>query len=402
MTEGVSLSREDGIIVYTNPAEDRLFGYDPGELIGQHVSVQNAYPLEENEQVVASVIAELKASGAWQGEWRNRRKDGSVFTTRSRISALELDGQCYWLCVQENVTEEWEAAKALQEERTRLKLATDAAEIGIWDWDLATGRMTYSDRARSISGLPSQGEIRIDDVRRTVHPDDHPRTWAQAQRSLDPGLRDRSPYEYRIVHPDGTVRWVLARGEALFEDGPEGFRAVRYLGTLQDITARRELEDAERSGARQLRLAVEAGRLAVWDLDVATGAVTGSPLLHGLLGFPEGQPIEAETANARYAPGERERVAAEGQAAFARGETSSDAEFRYLHPERGVRWLRLRYEVLLDGAGAPGTRHRGDVGRNRAHSRPRRNCGRARRSFARWPTRCRSSSPSWATTSATA
>ncbi len=86
MSEGVSLSREDGTIVYTNPAEDALFGYGPGELWGQHVSVQNAYPPEENERIVAGVIAELKGSGTWSGEWRNRRRDGTEFTTRSRIS----------------------------------------------------------------------------------------------------------------------------------------------------------------------------------------------------------------------------------------------------------------------------------------------------------------------------
>ncbi|HVG49887.1 MAG TPA: PAS domain S-box protein [Rubellimicrobium sp.] len=353
MTEGVSLSREDGTIVYTNPAEDRLFGYKPGELLGQHVSVQNAYPPEENERVVAAVIEDLKTSGAWQGEWRNRRKDGSVFTTRSRISTLEIEGKRFWLCVQENVTEERETARALQAERARLKLATEAAEIGIWDWELGTGVMTYSDLARSISGLPAEGEITIEDVRRTVHPDDYPHTWAQARRALDPAVRDRTPYEYRIVLPDHSVRWVLARGEAVFEASPEGPRAVRYLGTLQDITARHDLEEAEKSGAQRLRLALEAGQMAVWDLDVATNTVSGSPQLYRLLGFPEGQPIDAEAANVRYAPGERERVSAEGQAAFARGETSNDAEFRYIHPDHGIRWLRLRYDILVDPDGTP-------------------------------------------------
>src|SRR3712207_3993842 len=101
MTEGVSLSREDGTIAYTNPAEDRMFGYETGELVGRHVSVQNAYPPEENERIVASVIEELQRSGSWTGEWRNRRKDGSEFLTRSRISALEIEGQRFWLCVQE-------------------------------------------------------------------------------------------------------------------------------------------------------------------------------------------------------------------------------------------------------------------------------------------------------------
>jgi PAS domain S-box-containing protein len=353
MTEGVSLSREDGTIIYTNPAEDRLFGYEPGELWGQHVSVQNAYPPEENARVVSAVIAELKRSGAWSGEWRNRRKDGTEFITRARISTLEIGGEHHWLCVQEDVTEEVTATRELHAERARLKLATDAGSIGVWDWDLATGRMTYSDHARAISGLPATGEITIDDVRRTVHPADYPRTSEQARRAVDPAFRDRSPYEYRIVWPDGSVRWVVADGEAVFEDGPEGPRAVRYLGTIRDITGRRELEEAERDAAQQLKLALGASGMGVWDLDVPTGLVTGSPRLHQLLGFPEGEPIRAEEANARYAPGEQERVSAAGAEAFLRGEMSGEAEFAYDHPDRGRIWLRLRYEIITSDDGLP-------------------------------------------------
>jgi PAS domain S-box-containing protein len=348
MTEGVSLSREDGTLVYTNPALDTMFGYEAGELLGRHVSVQNAYPLEENDRIVVEVIADLRAKGSWQGDWLNRRKDGTAFTTRSRISAVEFSGERHWLCVQEDVTQSLASARALAEERMRLKVATGAARIGVWDWDLATGRMTYSDLARDICCLPPEGEITIDDVRRTVHPEDHPHTWAQAARALDPAERDRSPYEYRVVLSDGAVRWVLAHGEALFEDGPAGPRAVRYLGTIQDVTARRALEEAERAATQQLRLALAAGDMGVWDLDVATGLVTGSPQLHRLLGFPEGAPIGADEARKRYAPGEHDRVTAEGTAAFERGELSSEAEFAYDHPARGQRWLRLRYEILLD------------------------------------------------------
>ena len=353
MTEGVSLAREDGTVVYANPALERLLGYRPGELAGRAAAVQDAFPSEEKAGVMARVADELRRSGSWIGEWRSRRKDESAVATRSRIAPVELGGQRHWLFLHEDTSEEVAAARTLREERRRLQLATGAGAIGIWDWEIATGRMTYSDIARSISGLPATGEITIDDVRRTVHPEDYPRTSEQARRAVDPAIRDRIPYEYRIVHPDGSVRWIVAHGEAVFEDGPEGPRAVRYLGTIQDVTERRALEEAERDVAQRLRLALAASGLGVWDLDVATGLVTGSPQLHLLLGFPEGAPIRAEEANARYAPGEQERVSTKVLADLERGETAGEAEFGYQHPEQGLRWLRLRYEILLDAQGAP-------------------------------------------------
>ena len=88
MSEGVSLSDENGIIVYTNPAEDRMFGYEPGRLVGRHVSEQNAYPEDENQRIVADVIEQLNRTGHYEGEWRNRRRDGSEFTTASRITPV--------------------------------------------------------------------------------------------------------------------------------------------------------------------------------------------------------------------------------------------------------------------------------------------------------------------------
>ena len=114
MTEGVSLADENGVIVYTNPAEDLMFGYERRELVGKHVSVQNAYPPEENQRIVEEVIAELQAEGQWDGEFLNRRKDGSTFFTASRITALEVGGRPYWLCVQRDVTKE---KAAIEQER---------------------------------------------------------------------------------------------------------------------------------------------------------------------------------------------------------------------------------------------------------------------------------------------
>ena len=122
MREGVSVTDEQGYIVYTNPAEDDMFGYGPGELIGCHVTIQNTYPPEENARRVTEVIGQLQAHGEWTGEWDNVRKDGTPFVTAARITAFEHGERKYWVCVQEDITARRRARErdAFLEEATRL------------------------------------------------------------------------------------------------------------------------------------------------------------------------------------------------------------------------------------------------------------------------------------------
>lgn len=123
MVEGVSLSDEEGILRYTNPAEDHMFGYERGELIGKHVSVQNTYPPEENLRIVHEVIEHLQKKGSWSGEFSNCKKDGTPFTTFARITAIEVSGRKYWVCVQEDITERKRAEEELKARRQEAEAA---------------------------------------------------------------------------------------------------------------------------------------------------------------------------------------------------------------------------------------------------------------------------------------
>ena len=197
MAEGVSLSDENGVIVYTNPAEDRMFGYGRGELIGQHVSVQNTYPPEENERIVGEVIERLKAEGAWSGEFSNRRKDGSEFTTFARITALETGGRRYFVCVQEDITERKRVETALADARSRLDAALEAGAIVTWTWDIPSNRLFADDNLARLFNLPpseAEGGL-LDRYIESIHPDDWPRVSAALNRFRRKrrGLRGRLP-----------------------------------------------------------------------------------------------------------------------------------------------------------------------------------------------------------------
>lgn len=225
----------------------------------------------------------------------------------------------------------------------RFEIAAHAASLGVWDWDLTTNRFHYSDRAKEICGFAPDQQISLEDVRGVTHPDDFPWTSAQAARAVDPQVKSAEPYRYRVIRADTKeCRWVLAHGEPMFETHDGNEQAVRYIGTLQDITAQHDAEQALIESEARLRLAVEAGRAAVWEIDLDRHVVTPSPELNALFGFPPDAAPSIEEFQALYADGEVRRLEEEGAAAQERGESQVQTSLRIIWPDGSNRWLLLR------------------------------------------------------------
>ncbi len=122
-----------------------------------------------------------------------------------------------------------------------LHLASDAAEIGLWDLDLASGTLVWTDRTRAMFGLPPGVPVTFDDFSAGLHPDDRPATIAAFEAALDPARRLVYDVEYRTIGlGDGVLRWVAAKGRGLFD---ECGTCVRAIGTAIDITARKAAEE---------------------------------------------------------------------------------------------------------------------------------------------------------------
>ena len=106
MAGGVSLSDDIGMILYVNPAVEALYGYRPGELIGENITALSDHSAPEDKlQVFDDIRQHLETEGIWRGDLAARKKDDTPFTCCLRVSPLEVSGKIYWICVHEDAAE---------------------------------------------------------------------------------------------------------------------------------------------------------------------------------------------------------------------------------------------------------------------------------------------------------
>jgi len=136
-----------------------------------------------------------------------------------------------------DVTELINKDAELRESEERMRLAADAVNLGIWEWDLDKDEIWATNSRRALLGWPTSGKVGFEDFISCVHPDDRNRI----QEAIDDAINKHKDYdsEYRLVLPDGVVRWMATRGSLhLNANG----RPTRLLGVTIDITARKQAE----------------------------------------------------------------------------------------------------------------------------------------------------------------
>jgi PAS domain S-box-containing protein len=160
-----------------------------------------------------------------------------------------------------------EADRAIEESlragEKRLGLALDAGRIGVWDWDIPTGKVTWTERVHEIHGVPAGGfSGRLEDFSARIHPEDRERVEA----AIGAAVRDGAQYhiEFRIVRPDGAVRWLTTSASLL--KAPDGSPS-RLIGATTDITDRRDVEEALRKSESLYRVLAENIPELVWMSD---------------------------------------------------------------------------------------------------------------------------------------
>lgn len=137
-----------------------------------------------------------------------------------------------------DITERKEMEQALQASEEQLALAQEAAGVGSWNWHPQTGVASFSGEYFSLHGLPrDRGPVSYEEWLSLVHPEDKARVHAEMQHALTES--HALDTEFRVVHPDGRVRWLAGKGTVFCDN--EG-RAARFTGVHYDVTVRKEAE----------------------------------------------------------------------------------------------------------------------------------------------------------------
>jgi len=179
------------------------------------------------------------------------------------------------------VEERKTAANELALSNERVRLAMEAGTSVAWDLAVKSGRNVWIGNLQTIFGISSHTFVpNAEDFIGYVHPDDRERVSS----ALNDARHNREMYvvEFRVLRPDGMIRWLGARGRFYYstDDEPE-----RMIGVSLDITERKLAERVVKESEERFRLAARAGKMYAYEWDVETDAVIRSAEYEDLLGF---------------------------------------------------------------------------------------------------------------------
>ncbi|MBM3300557.1 MAG: PAS domain-containing protein, partial [Deltaproteobacteria bacterium] len=245
--------------VHRNERWAEMLGYSLEDLALTVSQWQNLVHPEDRDKAWQSIRDHLEGgTPKHECEYRMLTKDGEWkwILDRARVVKRDEHGKPTRMAgTHTDITDRKVAEEALFQSEERLQLALKGADIGLWDWDLRTGKAIRDDRTAAIYGYPpSEVDPSFEMWESLIHPADKPGVLAKFNKHLE-GSTPFYDAEYRLITKSGETKWVLARGKVAERDR-EG-KPLRVSGTLLAITDRKLAEEALRKAHDELELKVQ-------------------------------------------------------------------------------------------------------------------------------------------------
>lgn len=335
----VSITDIHGTIVYVNDKFCEVSRYSREELVGKNHRIikSGQHPQEFYSDMWDTIVR----GNIWHGEVCNRRKNGSFYwVNTSIVPFLDEEGFPYqYISIRSDITH-------VKENELRLNRSQAFANIGTWDWSIQTGELIWSERIAPLFGH-AEGNFAhtYENFLGSVHPDDLQRVGDAIRDCVERGIGYN--IEHRCVWPDGSVRWLLQRGDVVRDT--QGV-PLHMLGLVQDITPRKQAELGIIESNARLEEAQTLAKLGNWEADLASGDLYWSDEIYRIFGQDKAHfSPTIEAFQSAVHPDDRALVRESEQRAAETG--THDVVHRIICPDGTIRYVHELARSQLDEAG---------------------------------------------------
>ncbi|MDF0553338.1 PAS domain S-box protein [Kamptonema sp. UHCC 0994] len=357
-----------GIIQTFNAGAEVMLGYSAAEMVGK-VTPAILHDVKEVIDRAASLsielgqdippgfevfVAKARQDTIGEEEWSYIRKDGSRFPVSLSLTPLkDANHQIIgFLGIAKDISDRKQAELERQKLSDRLALSLKAAAIGCWEWNIGQNTVLGDDRIYELFGLTKQSNSLINYdtwVNELLHPDDRIST----ETLLHQAVLGEAEYntEYRIVRPDGSIHFVKANGMVVrdAQGNPQSMIGVNF-----DISARKQAEIERQKLSERLALSLKSGAIGCWEWDIVQNILLWDERMYELYGVTKSSDsrlvydiwVNGLHPDDRNSNDTLIRQAVLGQAEF-------DTEFRVLHPDGSIHFIKAYGVVARDAQGNP-------------------------------------------------
>ena len=275
-----------GTITYGNRLWREFTGLTP-ERTTENGWISLVHP-EDRPRAMANWRRLIASGVSSQGEYRFRRASDGEYRWHlvQNLSLKDANGAVLRrVGIAVDIHAQKASELALKENEDKLKLAVEAGRLGTWDFFLAGHRFASSYRARALFGRAPDVELSYDEFIAMLHPEDRNVLQQAYFRAMEPSGLSEFEISYRIIRPDGAVRWIAARGKGVFAGAGSERKPIRLTGTVQDITEKKLAEEALCASEAKFRSLIENSSDAIVLLDGSLSVCYSSAATRRIMGY---------------------------------------------------------------------------------------------------------------------
>ncbi|GAB4537568.1 MAG: hypothetical protein Tsb0014_26450 [Pleurocapsa sp.] len=336
----------DGYFKCVNPAWSKILGYSSAELLAKPY-LEFVHP----EDLVATVAQMKKLEAGYSTiEFQNRYRaqDGTYRWLSWNTTVIKEQQLAY--CVARDITENKRQEEQLRDSEQQLRLAFEAARMGSWNWNIQQDEIKWSSNLEALFGLePGQFDGSYEMFVSSLHSDDRDRVIQAIENSVTTGAD--YDMEFRIVYPNGQIRWALSKGKVFYDQNGQ---PLQMVGVDLDITKHKQLEEQLRQKEERWQLALQGNNDGLWDWNIQTNEVFFSTHWREMLGYEEHEiGNHLDEWSKRVHPEDLEVVLQAVQNHLDKKTDFYVSEHRVQCKNGTYKWILDRGKALWDEAGNP-------------------------------------------------